>query len=180
MEVATVSVEEVNSGAMVERDLCLTIALGASAAAECGDLRIVHALPTLRTLNRARAPVVLSVAGKERARKSYPGVDQPHSIKRGNSIHYSSTEFPGNVVGLIGSQKELANEYAYTPWGEAESVRESVPNMLRFQARELDGGTGMYYFRSRWYDPQLWRFNSEDPIGLEGGINLYAFTRTTR
>jgi YD repeat-containing protein len=48
----------------------------------------------------------------------YPGVDQPHSIKRGSSIHYYVTDFPGNVVGLIGSQQELANEYAYTPFGE--------------------------------------------------------------
>ena len=39
----------------------------------------------------------------------YPGVDQPHSLKRGSSIHYYATEYPGNVVGLIGSQNELAN-----------------------------------------------------------------------
>ncbi len=99
----------------------------------------------------------------------YPGIDQPHSMKRGSSIHYYAQDYPGDVVGLIDSQKGLANEYRYTPWGEAESVRETVPNALRFQARELDEGTGMYYFRNRWYDPQLKRFNSEDPIGLEGG-----------
>jgi hypothetical protein len=29
--------------------------------------------------------------------------------------------------------------------------------------------------RNRWYDPQTGRFLSEDPIGLEGGINLYQF-----
>ncbi|MDP9349769.1 MAG: hypothetical protein M3P24_11615 [Gemmatimonadota bacterium] len=54
-----VTVHDVNPGATVERDLCLTVAMGAGAAAECGDLRLVHALPTVRTLNRARTPVLL-------------------------------------------------------------------------------------------------------------------------
>lgn len=30
-------------------------------------------------------------------------------------------------------------------------------------------------FRSRWYDPEIGRFISEDPIGLAGGINVYRF-----
>lgn len=54
-----VQVAEPHPGATVERDLCLTIAVGAGAASECGDLRLAHALPTVRTLNKARTPVLL-------------------------------------------------------------------------------------------------------------------------
>lgn len=54
----------------------------------------------------------------------YPGVDQPHSIKRGNSIHFYATDYPSNVVGLIGSQQGLANEYVYTPFGAREYARQ--------------------------------------------------------
>src|ERR1051325_78806 len=31
------------------------------------------------------------------------------------------------------------------------------------------------YYRARWYDPQQSRFISEDPIGLMGGLNKYAY-----
>jgi YD repeat-containing protein len=54
-----VSVADVNPGTSVERDLCLSVSLAPGAASECGDLRLAHALPAVRTLGRARAPVLL-------------------------------------------------------------------------------------------------------------------------
>jgi len=34
---------------------------------------------------------------------------------------------------------------------------------------------GFYYMRARYYDPEVGRFVSEDPIGFDGGLNLYAY-----
>ncbi len=48
-----------NSGYPVERSACLTIAVGPSAAAECGNLRIVHQLPSTRTFDTQRTPTLL-------------------------------------------------------------------------------------------------------------------------
>ena len=36
-------------------------------------------------------------------------------------------------------------------------------------------GAGFVYLRNRWYDPQSGRFLTQDPIGLAGGVNLYAY-----
>ena len=33
----------------------------------------------------------------------------------------------------------------------------------------------LYNFRARWYDSNIGRWLSKDPIGLEGGLNLYVF-----
>lgn len=38
-----------------------------------------------------------------------------------------------------------------------------------------DAATGLIYMRHRWYDCQLQRFISRDPIGLRGGANLYKY-----
>lgn len=47
-------------------------------------------------------------------------------------------------------------------------------NPIQYTARENDD-TGLYYYRARYYDPQLKRFISEDPIGINGGLNVYAY-----
>ena len=45
----------------------------------------------------------------------------------------------------------------------------------RFQGREWSAATGLINFRMRWYDAETGRWLSKDPIGLSGGLNLYAF-----
>jgi RHS repeat-associated protein len=44
-----------------------------------------------------------------------------------------------------------------------------------YTAREWDPEINLYYYRARYYDPKIGRFISEDPIGLRGGVNLYAY-----
>ena len=51
---------------------------------------------------------------------------------------------------------------------------EASANDSQYTARENDG-TGLYFYRARYYDPVLKRFVSQDPIGLSGGINQYAY-----
>jgi RHS repeat-associated protein len=53
----------------------------------------------------------------------------------------------------------------------------SSGNELGYTGRE-DDGTGLNYYRARYYHPGLQRFISEDPIGFVGGdTNLYAYVR---
>ncbi len=54
-----VKIDSVNPGTSMARDQCLTIAAGDDAAYECGDLRIVHELPAIKTMGVNRAPTLL-------------------------------------------------------------------------------------------------------------------------
>lgn len=113
----------------------------------------------------------------ERAYSYYPGVDAPHSVTQGGSTYYYVRDAAGvgSVAGLIDGAGNMKNRYRYDPFGASQSKTESVSNPLQFAGREYDSETGLYYNRARYYDPQLKRFISEDPIGLDGGINQYAY-----
>ena len=105
----------------------------------------------------------------------YPGTDRPHSVRHAGGVSYYATDASGNVIGLFGADRLAQGSYEYTPFGQQTLGQDQRIGSLFFHARELDRGTGLYYFRARWYDPELARFVSEDPLGLEGGLNLYAF-----
>jgi len=46
---------------------------------------------------------------------------------------------------------------------------------MRFQGQHFDEETGLHYNRFRYYDPDSSMFTSRDPIGLDGGINVFAY-----
>jgi len=106
-----------------------------------------------------------------------PGIDQPQSMVRhsdGASFYYAMEE-PGHVAGVMNSSGTLVASYEYTPFGQRISATESLVQPLQFMGRERDEA-GYYFVRARYYDPDLGRFISEDPIGLAGGINSFAYT----
>ncbi|MBD1106575.1 RHS repeat-associated core domain-containing protein [Pseudomonas amygdali pv. morsprunorum] len=45
-----------------------------------------------------------------------------------------------------------------------------VEQNLRFQGQYFDVETGLHYNTFRYYDPEIGRFITQDPIGLSGGI----------
>jgi RHS repeat-associated protein len=67
----------------------------------------------------------------------------------------------------------------YQVWGNTrEETRHPSFNReqnLRFQGQYLDRETGLHYNTFRFYDPDVGRFTTPDPIGLLGGLNLYQY-----
>lgn len=89
----------------------------------------------------------------------------------GNEFYH--TDALGSSLALSNAQGSSATMYTYEPFGKTTVIGTSS-NLSQYTGRENDG-TGLYYYRSRYYSPRLQRFLSEDPVGFEGGINVYAY-----
>jgi len=55
-----------------------------------------------------------------------------------------------------------------------EDGSEVEGNIFRFSTKYRDGETGLYYYGFRYFSPELGRWITRDPVGEEGGFNLYA------
>lgn len=81
----------------------------------------------------------------------------------------------GSTMALANGSGTVVAEYTYEPFGGTIASGALSGNTLGFTVREADG-TGLYYYRARYYDSRLQRFASEDPIGFEGGDpNMHAY-----
>jgi RHS repeat-associated protein len=79
----------------------------------------------------------------------------------------------GSTVALTGASGNSLASYAYEPFGNT-TVSGSSTNSYQFTGRENDG-TGLYFYRARYYSPTLQRFIDEDPLGFRGDNNLYDY-----
>lgn len=64
----------------------------------------------------------------------------------------------------------------YKAWGRIFKLdHAAIHQPLRFQGQYHDEETGLHYNRHRYYDPDSGRYLTQDPIGLEGGVNVYNY-----
>ena len=74
---------------------------------------------------------------------------------------------------------QVAERYSYDPYGKATVIYangDAIDNTILYAGYTYDAATGLYFDRARYYDPQLGRFISQDPLGPAGsGDNLYAY-----
>jgi RHS repeat-associated protein len=102
-------------------------------------------------------------------------IDEPLArIKADGTIRYYQQDALGSVIALTDDTGAVKTTYTYDPFGNVTISGEASDNPFQYTGRENDG-TGLLYYRARYYSPELQRFISEDPIGLLGGINKFAY-----
>jgi RHS repeat-associated protein len=103
------------------------------------------------------------------------GVDNVLSRTSAGGVVWSLADRQGSVVDLVDGAGNVLNHFVYDSFGN-RSESTSADFRFGYTGRELDGETGLYYYRARYYDPSLGRFISEDPIGFSAGdTNLYRY-----
>ncbi len=84
------------------------------------------------------------------------------------------TDALNSVIAQTREDQSIQSVYGYSPYGQTTVPADDEGNSLEYTGRENDG-TGIYFYRARYYDPILKRFVAEDRIGMAGGVNLYAY-----
>lgn len=91
-------------------------------------------------------------------------IDEPLAmIKADGTVRYYQQDALGSVIALTDETGTIKTQYAYDPYGNTTAIGEPSDNSFQYTGRENDG-TGLYYYRARYYSPELQRFISEDPI----------------
>ena len=93
----------------------------------------------------------------------------------------------GDVVGIVDSADNLVVEYRYDAWGKLLSTTGSLADTLgrrnpfRYRGYVYDEESGLYYLRSRYYNPAVGRFaNADSYCGYAGHLfshSLYTYCK---
>ena len=83
-------------------------------------------------------------------------------MRMGGSCGLRGIARGGNVLEVVHEDVSVSDE--------TEAVQP-----VRFQGQYHDSETNLHYNRFRYYDPDIGRFVSIDPIGLAGGANTYRY-----
>ncbi|HAH9890081.1 TPA: type VI secretion system tip protein VgrG [Escherichia coli] len=92
-------------------------------------------------------------------------------------VHFYHCDHRGLPLALISEEGNTVWSAEYDEWGNL--LNEENPHHLhqpyRLPGQQHDEESGLYYNRHRYYDPLQGRYITQDPIGLEGGWNLYNY-----
>jgi RHS repeat-associated protein len=116
------------------------------------------------------------------------GVNGYGTVTHREILYYDNDHLgtPQRLIDPTGNVRWQANQDAWgKEVGDQESeIRDQVRNginsgyveqPLRFQGQYYDEETGLHYNRYRYYDPHSGRYLSQDPVGIDGGANLYGY-----
>lgn len=114
------------------------------------------------------------------------GHDKP-ATKTGIQVYHYHNDQLGTPNELTNDKGEVIWLADYEAWGNTAKVvwhKQVIDQMqvsqdelqpIRFQGQYFDTETGLHYNRFRYYDPDVGMFTSRDPIGLNGGMNVFAY-----
>jgi RHS repeat-associated protein len=106
----------------------------------------------------------------------YDGAGLVAKINSSNEYYFYHYDGLGSTIAITDNNAQVVNSYAYSPEGLV-GTQETIPNPFTYVGRfgVMAEGNGLYFMRARYYDPEVGRFINKDPIGYEGGMNLFAY-----
>jgi RHS repeat-associated protein len=103
------------------------------------------------------------------------GFNEPISLTWDGTKAFYHTDGLGSIVAMTDSFQTVVNEYTYNDFGEITIGNELIHNTHTYTAKEYDQETGLYFYRSRYYQPDIGRFIQKDIFGMIDGMNQYIY-----
>ncbi len=100
---------------------------------------------------------------------------QPIAKFERKQIYAIHSDHLGTPRLATNDDKQAVWKVSYSPFGKATVETKKITLNLRFSGQYEDAETGIYYNYLRGYNPNTGRYLTSDPIGLRGGINIYAY-----
>ncbi len=94
-----------------------------------------------------------------------------------NDTYFFHCDHLGTPLAMTDETGETVWSGRYDPYGALIAATGAVHQPLRLPGQYADAETGLSYHVFRYYDPRDGRFIQKDPIGLQGGLNVYAYAR---
>jgi RHS repeat-associated protein len=99
------------------------------------------------------------------ARYTYgPGIDEPLIMERDGESYFYHADGLGSIVSLTDGNGDMVQQYVYDTFGRIMAQSEVARNPYAYAGREKDESS-LYYCRTRYYNPEIGRFLTEDPMG---------------
>lgn len=96
-----------------------------------------------------------------------PELDRPIGFHAGEASRYLTSDLVSSIVAVTDAQGQITSRWDYEPFGAnrtgAQLAQAGELPLCGFAGGVYDAETGLYYFRSRYYDPRLGRFLTPDP-----------------
>ena len=118
---------------------------------------------------------VMEIVGTRVTKKYYSGISMVIPENPGKSCkqtYYYLYDGLGDVVNLTDEAGNLVQTYYFDAFGKSTNVKHDPVNKKQFTGKEIDEDSGLHYFGARYYDAEVGRFLSEDPVFHE---NLYVY-----
>ncbi|WP_299599172.1 RHS repeat-associated core domain-containing protein [uncultured Microbulbifer sp.] len=105
-----------------------------------------------------------------------PETFKPVALSEDGEVYQYHLDHLGTPDTLTNAEGDVVWSVSYKTYGNlAIAHREEIAQPIRFQGQYFDEESGLHYNRFRFYDPALGSFANQDPIGLQGGINIYSY-----
>ena len=112
--------------------------------------------------------IVHMIKGNAELHFWYDAQNRPAIVEFNGTKYGYLYNLQGDVIGLIDSANTEVVKYTYDAWGKPLSVTGSLANTIgyynpfRYRGYVYDVETGLYYLRSRYYNPSWGRFVNAD------------------